>query len=161
MRLPLRVALLVAAVASQSPAQLVDSVPAATLSDGMRVRVTATRPALYRATGIAHSIETGGFRLVRDWPASRIPLRYLDIEVLELSQGRRRGAAAFNGFWIGLVGGAALGYLACTTAPSNDPCFGPAGFGLSGAVLGPVVGAVFAPERWRVVPHQRRQASRS
>lgn len=127
----------------------------------MRVRVTATAPALSRATGVARSVDASGFILVRDGPANRIPLRYADIEVLEQSQGRRRGKAAYKGFWIGLVGGVALGYAACTTAPSNDPCFGPAGFGLSGALLGPVVGAVFAPERWRVVPHHRRHASRS
>jgi hypothetical protein len=126
--------------------------PAPMLRDGMRVRVTAPS-VMARRVGTIRSLDSSGFVLGGSRPDDATWVPHAGVQIVEVSAGKRRAPYVLLGFLLGPVAGVAAGIGVCSmNTYINDPCFAPIGFGLTGFIVGPVIGAMLAPERWRRMP---------
>ena len=75
------------------------------------------------------------------------------IERLEISRGHHRGRWAAAGFGMGLAAGFMAGAVVAFTSEGSagDADFAPVGGAFLGMLVGPVLGAIAAPERWHPV----------
>jgi hypothetical protein len=75
------------------------------------------------------------------------------IERLEISRGHHRGRWAAAGLGMGLAAGFMAGAVVAFAGEGSagDASFAPVGGAFLGMLVGPVIGAVAAPERWHPV----------
>jgi hypothetical protein len=129
------------------------------VSLGDRIRVTATQCGLLQQTGVITSLEPGLFTLAVNEEELRCPVEA--VGDLEVSLGKRHWwKSSLAGLGIGAVSGsvtlAVLFHCGSETEdcpPDSYPFFvGAMLGGLSGVIIGSLVGAARGSEGWREVP---------
>lgn len=127
----------------------------ATLGDvklDQRVRVETTDAR--RTIGYFVSATTDSLVITLPRTRQRRAIALERIRKVEASAGRRIGAGVKVGLLAGLVGGVGLGLLCievCPTSPGDGANLAPVGGLFFGPPVGALLGAVLAPEKWRVV----------
>jgi hypothetical protein len=114
----------------------------ANVREGMRVRVLATTLSSPRV-GRVLSPDSTGFRLAGPRPGDVTWVEFSTVQVLEVSDGRERGRVVSSGIVLGILAGFGTGFYV------GMDMHAPIILGLAGGVLGPIVGAATARERWR------------
>ena len=118
------------------------------LSPGTRVRFELPLPSVGRSVGIASETGDAGFRFQ---PGNGGPIRQIqfsDLKSLEVSTGKNHHFGA--GFLIGLVGGAAGGYVFGRGYDQRD--YGVAILGVLGGLVGAVAGGQVTTDRRVTIP---------
>jgi hypothetical protein len=126
---------------------------------GDRIRLTTTVNALDNRTGRVLTIRSDSL-LLQVAPAETLAVALAGVTRLEVSTGRRRYAlrGAGLGSLIGGASGAVIGYASgddrgwcCFSAGGKAVIYG-VGLGVTGLVIGTVVGALHVSDRWTSVP---------
>lgn len=126
--------------------------PGDLLRDGMRVRVTAPGALAKRASGTVQSRDSIGFLLVDPRPNAATWVPWSTVQTIEVSEGKSRAPWVLGGVLLGPILGVALGAGVCSFDTGPGACLAPVGGGIGGLVIGPLLGALVAPERWRRLP---------
>ena len=120
------------------------------LTTGTRVRVTPMQSERFEGTAERLTMDTLTVAISSGTVVVRYPTSQL--ERLEVSEGRDRGASALSagrtGAWIGAIAGAVI----LGSASGGESLGAVVGFlsgGVEGAAFGAIGGALLAPERWR------------
>jgi len=159
----LRIAHLVAVLAAVAPTEIL-SQDKPSIKPGSRVRVTAPSVFDKRVAGTVSEVKSDTLAVSVEEGVSVLLVSLKDVTRLEVSHGRRSHAGlgakigAMTGFVTGFVLVVAT-YEECTGfCPAPDP--GPVGtaaiaglaFGIGGAALGAIVGALIKTDRWEEIP---------
>jgi hypothetical protein len=118
-----------------------------------RARITAPTIAARPLVGRVTSRDSAVLILRSGLGASEVAVPMRTIELLEISKGHQRGRWALAGFGLGIGVGFVAGAAAelVHEGPSGDASFAPIGGAFLGMIVGPLIGAIAAPERWRQV----------
>ena len=142
---------------------------AAQLESGARIRVTATPYALKNRTARVLGVRADSL-LLQVAPAETLTVALAGVTQLDVSTGRRRHTlrGAGIGAAVGVASGALLGYASGDDPPglfamsaSGKAALGAATLGVTGLVVGGVVGALRVSDRWTSVPLGTAQATPS
>ena len=139
------------------------------LHSGARIRITATPYALENRTARVLSIRNDSL-LLQLAPAETLTVAVAGVTKLDVSTGRSRHTlmGAGIGAVVGVASGALLGYAGGDDPPgllamsaSGKAALGAATLGVTGLVVGTVVGALRVTDRWTSVPLGAAQATPS
>ena len=128
------------------------------LASGDRVRVTATHLGLDRVDGVLESIDGDTVLIATD---TTLRMHRAAIDRIERHDGRKAypvraaGVGFLIGAGAGIVFGAALAQCppaGCDTSPAVQGAVAGLAFGLAGAAIGGITGAVAKVDRWKTVP---------